>query len=93
MTFTINGAIVAQGSNKHGDVTTAYDCGDTIVVATVSAMIPEGMNIRVFPKFDDDGTPDRALDFEFFGNPKKPKKLLDAVSAGELFVDTNIKHK
>lgn len=93
MTFTINGAIVAQGSNKHGDVTTAYDCGNTIVVATVLGMQPDGMCVRVFPKFDDDGAPDRALDFEFFGNPKKPKKLLDAVSAGELFLSTDIKHK
>lgn len=93
MTFTINGAIVAQGKNKQGDVTTAYDCGDTIAVATVSVMQPDGMCVRVFPKFDEDGKPNRALDFEFFGDPKKPKKLLDAVAAGELFVNTNIKHK
>ena len=93
MTFTIKGAIVAQGSNKHGDETTAYDCVDTIVVSTSTAMLPDGMNIRVFPKFNDDGMPNIGLDFEFFGNPKKPKKLLDAVAAGELFVDTNIKHK
>lgn len=93
MTFTINGAIVAQGKNKHGDVTTAYDCGDTIAVATVLAIQPDGMCVRVFPKFDEDGKPDRSLDFEFFGDPKRPKKLLDAVAAGELFISTNIKHK